>query len=199
MGSVMQRKPYLAAHAHLRQACFESPRSLSAAELEQMAVAFLSPRWPRSAANQSGLEDLVGSVLRWQSPGRGAVHSGLMAIPSETQLEQQIQHNRSKRHRPKYFCEEPGCDARINANSISMRCGMHRKSRGDCLREAVIHYLVGVQGWDCAYCGTGLDEMTAQVDHVYPLALGGLNQLTNFQLVCQSCNSSKGASIIGHP
>jgi len=35
-----------------------------------------------------------------------------------------------------------------------------------------------------------------EVDHIYPIALGGTNEGSNLQLLCRFCNRSKGAK---HP
>ena len=37
---------------------------------------------------------------------------------------------------------------------------------------------------------------TGNFDHIIPLALGGINDVTNIQLLCESCNKSKGANKI---
>jgi 5-methylcytosine-specific restriction endonuclease McrA len=38
-----------------------------------------------------------------------------------------------------------------------------------------------------------LDGLTAgDFDHIVPLALGGLNDVTNLQLLCKGCNGTKG-------
>ena len=42
----------------------------------------------------------------------------------------------------------------------------------------------------CLACGTK-DDLT--LDHVVPLALGGADSEDNIQVLCRSCNSSKGA------
>lgn len=43
-------------------------------------------------------------------------------------------------------------------------------------------------GGDCAYCGSQADTL----DHVRPLARGGLTSRTNLVPACSSCNLSKG-------
>jgi 5-methylcytosine-specific restriction endonuclease McrA len=44
-------------------------------------------------------------------------------------------------------------------------------------------------GWKCAYCG-GTESLT--IDHVHPLAKGGVDSPTNIVPACRSCNYSKG-------
>jgi hypothetical protein len=51
----------------------------------------------------------------------------------------------------------------------------------------------------CAECGVDITmELTADphIDHIIPLAKGGTNDLVNLQLLCQSCNLKKLASLI---
>ena len=65
---------------------------------------------------------------------------------------------------------------------------------------------VTIEGWinrkavfgnRCAYCGeveTAEERLT--MDHVKPLALGGLHCLANLRPACESCNKSKGAKTL---
>jgi hypothetical protein len=53
----------------------------------------------------------------------------------------------------------------------------------------------------CSLCGTDLSGLIdalpqRQFDHMVPLAHGGLNDITNLQLLCQRCNARKSDSII---
>ncbi|MBD2001525.1 HNH endonuclease [Leptolyngbya sp. FACHB-541] len=48
----------------------------------------------------------------------------------------------------------------------------------------------------CAICGTDLSGLVSlspieNFDHMVPLARGGLNDVTNLQLLCQPCNLRK--------
>lgn len=52
------------------------------------------------------------------------------------------------------------------------------------------------QRGQCVYCRTSLDEVTPHLDHIMPLALGGSNTDENVQLLCPTCNTSKGST---HP
>jgi 5-methylcytosine-specific restriction endonuclease McrA len=48
---------------------------------------------------------------------------------------------------------------------------------------------LSVFGHACAYCGGPFDAL----DHVKPIALGGLHILSNIRPACRPCNSKKGA------
>jgi 5-methylcytosine-specific restriction endonuclease McrA len=45
----------------------------------------------------------------------------------------------------------------------------------------------------CAYCPTVLTRTNRHIDHITALASGGTNHRRNLQMLCQPCNSSKGA------
>ena len=51
----------------------------------------------------------------------------------------------------------------------------------------------------CAICLTDLSglfktDFNKAIDHMVPLNLGGVNDISNFQLICQPCNNEK----LGH-
>jgi|JI10StandDraft_1071094.scaffolds.fasta_scaffold113443_1 hypothetical protein len=53
----------------------------------------------------------------------------------------------------------------------------------------------------CTTCGTDLSGVLnisnkRNYDHMVPLAKGGLNDVTNLQLLCESCNSSKSHRVV---
>lgn len=62
------------------------------------------------------------------------------------------------------------------------------------LRPLINRLLVKQRGM-CAICHRDITTKF-HVDHVIPLALGGTNNSQNLQLLCPSCNLSKGAK---HP
>ena len=59
-------------------------------------------------------------------------------------------------------------------------------------REAVIKELVSLYGETCLYPGCKSTELT--IDHVIPLSKGGTSDVDNYQQLCRSHNSQKGAS-----
>lgn len=48
-------------------------------------------------------------------------------------------------------------------------------------------------GFECANCGSSSSDL--QIDHIIPVSSGGGNSLDNLQILCQSCNASKGAKV----
>ncbi|NLB11943.1 hypothetical protein GX830_01010 [Candidatus Dojkabacteria bacterium] len=46
------------------------------------------------------------------------------------------------------------------------------------------------QDFKCLYCGVNI-EKDFTLDHIIPLSRGGSNDISNIDLVCRSCNSSK--------
>ena len=49
----------------------------------------------------------------------------------------------------------------------------------------------------CAVCGTYLNEASSpHVDHIVPIALGGLDEIGNMQLLCSKCNLGKSDLLI---
>lgn len=65
------------------------------------------------------------------------------------------------------------------------------------LKNAVFHRDKG----RCQLCGCDLTNilvptMERHIDHMVPLKASGTNDPTNFQLTCESCNTSKGAKVL---
>jgi len=49
--------------------------------------------------------------------------------------------------------------------------------------------------YKCQKCGT---EKDLTLDHIIPVLLGGRNEKENAQVLCRSCNSSKGIKTIDY-
>lgn len=47
----------------------------------------------------------------------------------------------------------------------------------------------------CNWCGVALREETATIDHVVPLARGGLDNANNWVLACAPCNHGRGSAM----
>ena len=70
-----------------------------------------------------------------------------------------------------------------------------QKGNGGKHTSAQIRDLLVRQRYRCIYCPANL-RRGYHADHVMPLALGGSNDISNIQLLCPTCNDSKGYS---HP
>lgn len=51
--------------------------------------------------------------------------------------------------------------------------------------------ILELQKFKCANCGCSLRK-NRHLDHVYPIALGGSNDITNLEWLCPKCNQRKG-------
>lgn len=52
------------------------------------------------------------------------------------------------------------------------------------------------QGGVCYLCGNKFDFKKMELDHVYPIARGGLHEKANCKMACAHCNRSKGSKTL---
>jgi len=86
----------------------------------------------------------------------------------------------------RYHARNPGARAIIRMN----RQGSHRWY----LDPRVPAGMLRRQDGQCASCGAGITSKF-HVDHVIPLKRGGKHSEGNLQLLCESCNLSKGTKL----
>jgi 5-methylcytosine-specific restriction enzyme A len=48
----------------------------------------------------------------------------------------------------------------------------------------------------CQLCGRRPPEVILEVDHIFPVARGGTNDIGNLQALCRECNRAKGADLL---
>jgi 5-methylcytosine-specific restriction endonuclease McrA len=95
-----------------------------------------------------------------------------------------------RRNSYKKWAKKEDSDAVIAANAHRRRArlltatGRHTP---DDLRE-----ILAAQAHRCPYCNADLKQVKRHVDHIMPLSRGGSNDKTNIQILCQTCNLSKG-------
>jgi 5-methylcytosine-specific restriction endonuclease McrA len=65
-----------------------------------------------------------------------------------------------------------------------------RNAPGNGITKYEIKWLIFLQGARCVYC---MKQKPMTLDHIIPLSKGGAHDVTNAQMVCKSCNSSKCA------
>ena len=61
------------------------------------------------------------------------------------------------------------------------------------LKKAITDELIKKQKGRCMYCGSKVRRDLFDLDHKKPVAKGGTNRKSNFQLLCRTCNTRKGA------
>ena len=73
---------------------------------------------------------------------------------------------------------------------IPKRTDLGKIPRYNCAENR--RYLYGEQGGYCNGCATHFEPRHFHVDHIVPRAKGGNDHISNLQLLCGSCNSTKG-------
>ena len=66
--------------------------------------------------------------------------------------------------------------------------------QGTLLGYEVREYLLNKWERKCAYCNA--QDLPLQVEHIFPLAKGGTDRVSNLCLACESCNLNKGTQDI---
>lgn len=51
-------------------------------------------------------------------------------------------------------------------------------------------------GYACVYCGRRGGRILLTIDHVFPVALGGANDVGNLVTACRACNLTKGVRVL---
>lgn len=67
-----------------------------------------------------------------------------------------------------------------------------RKSLGNKLRFEVLKR----DGFTCQYCGAKAPDVQLEVDHIFPVALGGKDEIDNLITACRNCNQGKKATML---
>ena len=77
----------------------------------------------------------------------------------------------------------------LQSKTVKKKITRRRRNAFSSVRDAAFLSLIHRDGYKCASCESGYD---LTVDHVTPLSKGGSDDLSNLQLLCAPCNSSKG-------
>ena len=62
-------------------------------------------------------------------------------------------------------------------------------------REAIQYFLLDKDGQNCGMCGKWMEFEDITIDHVIPVALGGLHRIENFRLAHKLCNIKAGGRL----
>lgn len=60
----------------------------------------------------------------------------------------------------------------------------------------VRRHIYARDNYTCAYCGRGGRNLLLTIDHIFPVSLGGTNEIGNLVTACRACNMSKGAKVM---
>lgn len=74
----------------------------------------------------------------------------------------------------------------------SRQYGWQHEQEDQPVTVEAIEALLESQGGMCNGCFTSFDEVHLTLDHITPVSYGGRHVIKNLQLLCQSCNTSKG-------
>lgn len=70
--------------------------------------------------------------------------------------------------------------------------GKSRTGRGSIPRQ-MRQQIYSRDKYTCQYCQRVFDKDNLTIDHLIPMALGGLDEMTNYATCCRSCNELKAA------
>ena len=72
----------------------------------------------------------------------------------------------------------------------------HKLNQLGVVSSGIESRLLASQEYRCAACGTDIGSpQPYHLDHIFPLAHGGMHDDSNLQCLCPTCNSSKGAKL----
>ena len=66
-----------------------------------------------------------------------------------------------------------------------------RETKDGTITKDTLNAMYETQNHRCAYCDNNLDELGKHLDHIMPLAQGGVHTISNVHWVCPKCNLSK--------
>lgn len=107
---------------------------------------------------------------------------------------------KSYRQRNKDLVSKRNSDwKRINKEKVRLYTAnrlARKKGVGGTLSNDIAERLLRLQKWRCAGCRISLKQKKYHLDHIVALSKNGRNIDSNIQILCVSCNCSKGAK---HP
>jgi hypothetical protein len=91
----------------------------------------------------------------------------------------------------------PTCLSEIASGHRRVRNGAGSASQRAAIAPRLRFAVMQRDGFRCTYCGrTAADGVTLHVDHVQPVAAGGVDEEGNLVTACSDCNLGKGAQEI---
>ena len=72
--------------------------------------------------------------------------------------------------------------------NINKKSHGNRPQRTSEYRQVIVSFLIARDGLVCGFCGETLEDSKIHIDHIIPVALGGLNVMSNLRLAHPTCN-----------
>ncbi len=95
-----------------------------------------------------------------------------------------------------YQCEDliKLCQQRLEGYEAKRVDAMseHRRRDHNPISGSIRYVVIKRAEFRCELCGISADEKNLEVDHIHPQSLGGIDDLSNYQALCYTCNSNKG-------
>ncbi len=85
------------------------------------------------------------------------------------------------------------CNSKLNGyiEKHGEKAFAHRKKSSGYISGTIRYEVLKRAKFHCELCGISADKKALEVDHIIPRNKGGSDDITNFQALCYSCNSTK--------
>jgi hypothetical protein len=97
------------------------------------------------------------------------------------------------------FARNPDVEFLLMRGIVFWKAGSHNNSSNTKKREPVglsLRYQVLKRdGFQCAICGKSGKDARLEIDHLIPVAAGGLNKMGNLRALCFECNRGKSDTL----
>jgi len=95
-----------------------------------------------------------------------------------------------------YYISDFGSDTEGTDDRFTVKGNLRRVAVPRFVQDAIYFR----DGGECRSCKKAIDRVLSpkareRYDHIIPLAQSGANDITNMQLLCESCNSTKGSKL----
>ncbi|MFD7829934.1 HNH endonuclease [Kitasatospora sp. NPDC059803] len=81
-------------------------------------------------------------------------------------------------------------------DGVCQACQAEQRRRLRDRKESIRRNVSQRFGRHCAYCPPGLATPGEVLDHVRPVARGGLTEIANLRWACRDCNTDKGDMLL---
>ena len=120
------------------------------------------------------------------------LHQGKLVTPEQKVQEERRLEEEQRREQEQKVQEQRRLEE-TRRREEERRNRPRRRAMSSQERADIRDVLYRKQQGKCFACGVKLQKQFFHIDHKVPVAQGGSDELRNFQLLCPTCNTSKGA------